>query len=123
VDDDPEDHLMLFDYFRDRGTEQLVRFLDNGLQAIKYLNDSPDSGLPRLIVLDLNMPILNGTQTLLQIKANARYQNIPVIIFSTSENEIEKRKCLNFGAIEYLVKPLTYQDGKDLVDKFISYIQ
>jgi CheY-like chemotaxis protein len=123
VDDDEEDHLILFEYFRDFGKEKQVKFIKNGQEALRYLDDiADDSLLPRLIVLDLNMPILNGTQTLLQIKKNSRLKNIPVMIFSTSENENEKRKCLSMGANEYLVKPTNYMDGLKLVEKFSSYI-
>ena len=96
----------------------------NGQQALEYLNAiTEDSELPKLIVLDLNMPILNGTQTLMQLKQNIRYRDIPVVIFSTSENENEKRKCMSLGAREYLVKPTTYMDGFRMVEKFTSYIQ
>ena len=123
VDDDEEDHLILFEYFRDLGRESQVKFIRNGQEALRYLDGiTDDTELPKLIVLDLNMPILNGTQTLLHIKKNARLKNIPVIIFSTSENENEKRKCLSLGANEYLVKPTNYMDGLKLVEKFSSYI-
>lgn len=123
VDDDPEDHLILLEYFKEMGSDQHVKFLENGQRAIDYLERIvEDTFLPKLIVLDLNMPILNGTQTLLQIKRNVRLKHIPIIIFSTSENENEKRKCLSFGALEYLVKPATYDEGQRMVEKFSSYL-
>lgn len=124
VDDDEEDHLIMFEYFKDFGKDKHIKFIKNGQEALHYLEEIPDdSPLPKLIVLDLNMPILNGTQTLLQIKKNKRYKDIPVLIFSTSENENEKRKCLSLGADEYLVKPTTYMDGLKMVEKFTSYIE
>jgi CheY-like chemotaxis protein len=122
VDDDHEDHLILRDYFSDAGKDQCVRFIDNGKKAIEFLEQTGDEDLPRLIVLDLNMPILNGTQTLLKLKATPRLRNIPVIVFSTSENENEKRKCLSFGAIDYMVKPVGFEDGKRMVNKFMSFL-
>jgi CheY-like chemotaxis protein len=123
VDDDLEDHFILEEYFKIFGMESSVKFLQNGQDAIDYLQEvSDNSALPKLIVLDLNMPILNGTQTLLQIKRNLRYKNIPIIILSTSENENEKRKCLSFGAVEYLVKPTTYDDGLTMVKKFTAFL-
>jgi CheY-like chemotaxis protein len=122
VDDDYEDHLILRDYFSDAGKDQCVRFIDNGKKALDFLEQLPDNELPRLIVLDLNMPILNGTQTLLKLKDTPRLKNIPVIIFSTSENENEKRKCLSFGAVDYMVKPVGFDDGKSMVDKFMKYL-
>ena len=122
VDDDQEDHMIMLDYFKESGKDKHVKFLLNGQQAIDHLNGLSDGSLPRLIVLDLNMPILNGTQTLYFIKRNIRYKDIPVIIFSTSENEIERRKCLSIGALDYIVKPSTYDDGLRMIQKFSSYI-
>lgn len=123
VDDDEEDHFIMLQYFKEVGKDQHVKFIRNGQEAIDFLERiSDDSVLPRLIVLDLNMPILNGTQTLLQMKRTKRLSRIPVIILSTSENENERRKCLSFGAEEYLVKPSTYQEGLHLIEKFTAYL-
>jgi CheY-like chemotaxis protein len=123
VDDDKEDHLILQEYFSNSKMEDSVKFVDNGLQALEYLeNLSSDEALPRLIVLDLNMPLLNGSQTLIQLKQSNRFKNIPVIIYSTSESENEKRKCLSYGAIDYMVKPVTMEEGQRMVDKFKSFI-
>lgn len=123
VDDDVEDHMILRDYFRDAGTVQHVRFFENGWNALQYLENIPDDlSLPKLIVLDLNMPIMNGTQMLVNLKRTTRLKNIPVIIFSTSENETEKRKSLSLGAVDYLVKPVTYEEGQRMVNRFISYL-
>ena len=113
----------MLQYFKEVGKDQHVKFIRNGQEAIDFLEGiSDDSVLPRLIVLDLNMPILNGTQTLLQMKRTKRLSRIPVIILSTSENENERRKCLSFGAEEYLVKPSTYQEGLHLIEKFTAYL-
>lgn len=122
VDDDSEDQMILAEYFAELGHESCVKFTSNGQEAIDYLEKLDLLALPNLIVLDLNMPILGGTQTLLQIKNNNNLKNIPVIIFSTSANENEKRKCLSFGAVDYLVKPTNYADGQALIQKFLAYI-
>ena len=123
VDDDKEDHVIMLDYFQDFGMGDKVYFVENGKNALQYLDEiSDDDSLPHLIILDLNMPILNGTQTLVKIKQTSRYRNIPVIIFSTSENETERRKCLSFGAVDYMVKPTTMAEGEQTVRKFSSFI-
>jgi CheY-like chemotaxis protein len=123
VDDDVEDHLILSEYFRDIGKESCVSFMENGLKALEFLSSIPlDKPLPKLIVLDLNMPIMNGSQTLLSLKQTGRFKNIPVIILSTSQNENEKRKCLGFGAVDYMVKPCTLEEGKVIVDHFVTFI-
>ena len=123
VDDDKEDHMILSSYFEDANVLSNIMFVDNGKLALDFLEKASDEQhLPKLIVLDLNMPIMNGTQTLLHIKQSFRYKNIPVIIFSTSENETEKRKCLSLGAIDYIVKPITYNEGIAMVNRFLSFL-
>jgi len=123
VDDDVEDHMMLDEYFQEVGISDKVTFLINGQLALQYLESIEDpSQLPKLLVLDLNMPILTGSQVLLQLKQTPRFRNIPVIIFSTSVNENEKRKCLNFGALEYLVKPITWDEGDRIAKRFASFV-
>lgn len=123
VDDDKEDQLIMSEYFNDIGISDRVTFFDNGEITINFLESTnDDSTLPGLIVLDLNMPVLNGTQTLLYLKRDTRYKHIPVIIFSTSENENERRKCLSFGAVDYLVKPMNYEEGEAIVKRFASYL-
>ncbi len=123
VDDDEEDHLIMFEYFKDLGKERQLKFIRNGLAAIQFLEGIPDGdALPSLIVMDLNMPMLNGKETLHQLKNNERFMNIPVVIFSTAEVEYEKRRCLNLGAAAYMVKPTTYADGLSVVQRLVRYL-
>lgn len=121
VDDDVEDHLIMRGYFEDLQQGDVVKFVCNGQEAVNYLGDA-EVTYPQLIVLDLNMPIMNGTQTLLHIKRDPNLKHIPVIVYSTSENENEKRKCLSFGAVDYIVKPMGYAEGLELTKQFVSYL-
>ena len=123
VDDDIEDHMILQSFFSEAGLDNKVQYRVNGVEALFFLERiAEDAQLPRLIVLDLNMPILNGTQTLLRLKQIPRLRSIPVIIFSTSQNETEKRKCLSLGAVDYMVKPLTLEEGRDIIHRFAKVI-
>lgn len=123
VDDDHEDHMMLKEYFADIGVSSEVKYFDNGETTINFLEATEESDeLPKLIVLDLNMPVLNGTQTLLFLKRSTRYKSIPVIIFSTAENDDEKRKCLSYGAVDYVVKPMSWEEGQAIARRLASYI-
>jgi len=123
VDDDTEDHMIIQEYFEDANYKDSIKFVMNGLEAINYLESEKQGVLPRLIIMDLNMPIMNGTQTLVTIKRDAELKNIPVIIYSTSENETEKRKTLSLGALDYVVKPLSFEEGAKVVSKFLSYLE
>ena len=123
VDDDIEDHMILQSFFSEAGLDNKVQYRVNGVEALFFLERiADDAQLPRLIVLDLNMPILNGTQTLLRLKQIPRLKSIPVIIFSTSQNETEKRKCLSLGAVDYMVKPLTLEEGRHIINRFAKVI-
>lgn len=122
-EDDFEDQFILGEYFQDNGVKDVVAFEKNGKKIIEYLEQlNPGEELPCLIVLDLNMPILNGTQTLFELKSHSRFNKIPVIIYSTSDNDHEKRKCINFGAVEYVVKPISVEEGDRMVKRFLEFI-
>lgn len=122
ADDDLEDHDILMNYFMERGFGDVVGFFENGQKAIEYLERTDDQSLPLLIVLDLNMPILNGTQTLQLLKDSDRLEHIPVIVYSTSDNENERKKSLRLGAVDYLVKPNSYAEGLTMIGKFIDFL-
>jgi CheY-like chemotaxis protein len=109
ADDDQEDRYLLHTAFEEIGRSNDIHLVENGLQVFSYLDAAQDTGMPALIVLDLNMPILNGMETLLRLKAHNVYKNIPVIIFTTSIHEVEKEKCLKIGAVDFIRKPARFQ--------------
>jgi CheY-like chemotaxis protein len=110
ADDDQEDRYLLHTAFEEIGRSNDIYLVENGLQVFKYLETSfEQSGMPSLIVLDLNMPILDGIQTLAKLKAHSIYKNIPVIIFTTSVHEVEKARCLEIGARDFIKKPVRFQ--------------
>jgi CheY-like chemotaxis protein len=109
ADDDQEDRFLLDMAFKEIGSEEYICMVENGVQVISYLNAIPeDNHLPALIVLDLNMPVLSGIDTLMQLKSNHRFKNIPVIIHSTSMYEVEKDRCLKIGAVDFIKKPVSF---------------
>jgi CheY-like chemotaxis protein len=118
VDDDPEDHFIMQEYFTEAGLGDVVVFRENGEEALSYLAELPTNGLPALIVLDLNMPVLNGLQTLTLLKGQPNLKHIHVVIYSTSNNDHERQQCLEQGARDYFVKPFTLQDGTLMVERF-----
>lgn len=109
ADDDQEDRYLLDIAFKEIASTGDIRMVENGVQVIDYLNGlSEDYFLPNLIVLDLNMPVLSGIETLLRLKADDRFKVIPVIIHSTSMYELEKEKCLEIGAADFIKKPVNF---------------
>ena len=122
ADDDPEDRMIMADTFREMGLSEAIHFVDNGENTMLYLDSIYEKSiLPSLIVLDLNMPRMNGTQTLKLLKNDVRFRHIPVIIFSTSVNTIEMQECLKTGASSYVVKPVTYRECLDTARAFYDF--
>ena len=122
VDDDAEDRLLLQDIFDELGYSHCIHFEENGEEAIRYLRGCADKGsLPHLIILDLNMPRLNGRQTLQFIKGHPQLSDITVIIYSTSLNPLERDECLALGAHSYVVKPATYNESVRIANTFYSF--
>lgn len=67
------------------------------------------------------MPKLNGTETLRRIKNDTRFKDIPVIIYSTSINPLEKEKCLLLGAHSYVTKPVSFKESMDTAKQFFDF--
>ncbi len=87
VDDDPEDRSIIIDALAHLNAENSISCADNGEGALKLLLEYAALDIyPCLIVLDLNMPRMNGTETLKEVKKDARFRNIAVVIYSTSLN-------------------------------------
>ena len=122
VDDDPEDRAIIEDAMDMIHSVKVLCFAENGEQALEFL-EQQHSGrkLPCLIVLDLNMPKMNGTQTLRVLKSDERFKNIPVIIYSTSINPFEKEKCLDLGAESYITKPVSFRESMETAQIFLRF--
>jgi CheY-like chemotaxis protein len=121
VDDDAEDRLLLKDAFDELHYGDKIHFEENGEKAIRYLQDCVKSDCtPELIILDLNMPKLNGRQTLQWIKNQPELAHITTLIYSTSLNHIEKEECMALGAHSYIVKPISYKESITIAENFFS---
>ena len=103
VEDDPEDQSIFEDAIQSLKSREPVMIRKNGIEAIEILSSLHLSGtLPCIILADLNMPKMSGSEMLRLIKADERFKSIPVIVYSTSINKIEKENCLRLGAHAYI---------------------
>lgn len=118
VDDDPDDREEFSDVYLAQFPGEQLYFAENGERALQTLEELFERQAQLcLIVLDLNMPILNGTQTLRKIKDDDRFREIPVVIYSTSVNSVEREECFRLGALDYLVKPSSFSDSVEIAKK------
>ena len=121
ADDDEDDKLIIQDAMESLGAGDVMMFANDGVHALEVLDlNFSTAMIPSLIVLDLNMPKLNGTNTLQRLKSDDRFKHIPIIIYSTSVNPIEKERCLSLGADAYLTKPLSFNESVDCAKTFLK---
>lgn len=103
VDDDLDDHEIFSLALQDTDHHvEVIRAYD-GVEAINFLRD-PDEVLPDFIFLDLNMPKMNGTQCLAEIRKYDDLKHIPVVIYSTSSEIKDLIEAQQLGAAAYIVK-------------------
>lgn len=92
---------------------------NNGEKALEYLNN--DTSLPDFILLDLNMPKMNGIEFLKLLKSKEKIKYIPIIILSSSNNHNDVKECYDIGIAGYVIKPLHYEDYSDRISSLINY--
>lgn len=111
ADDDPDDLYLLKETFlKTQPTVDLVGH-KNGREVFEFLESIPaGEPLPGIIILDLNMPVWNGTATLEAIKRNDSYKNIPVYIFTNSDHPKHREAALTMGAKDFIMKPYRKDD-------------
>jgi len=92
---------------------------DNGEDALELLKQKDN--LPDIILLDLNMPKLNGIEFLRILKADESLKYVPTIILTTSSNQKDLLECFKVGIAGYILKPLKYEDYVSKINKLLSY--
>jgi Response regulator containing a CheY-like receiver domain and an HTH DNA-binding domain len=124
AEDDADDRFLLQTAFVENGFNDRLCFVENGVEVLDHLmkletNDA--ASLPRFILLDLNMPKKDGREVLKELKQNEKFKNIPVVIFSTTNNEQEMRRCYELGANSYITKPNSFENLLKTVAALRSY--
>jgi len=96
-----------------------IEIANNGEEALTILTES--SELPDIILLDLNMPKINGIEFLGILKSDNRLKHIPTVILTTSNNNRDLLECYKIGVSGYILKPLKYEEYVDKIEKLLSY--
>lgn len=126
ADDDTDDQFMLKEAFSSLNFDKEIRTVENGEELLDYLSkkgkyDEETLPFPKLILLDLNMPKIDGRQCLRLIKENPDYCKIPIIIFSTSNNPEDISQSYELGANSYIIKPYSYNELVEIIDIIKKY--
>jgi CheY-like chemotaxis protein len=122
ADDDLDDKEWVNDACKNANSSLKLKFVENGKEVLKYLEDIDGDEIPSLIVLDLNMPELDGRQTLKALKIHPQYNKIPVAVVTTSSSRMDMDVCHKLGAALFLTKPNTYNEWQEIVKKLEPYV-
>lgn len=119
ADDDEDDRLFFTDAFDELKINTVVNTVNNGKELLSFLNH-PETVLPNIIFLDLNMPILNGIDCLKEIKLNDRFKDIAIAIYSTSSSEKDIENTFVLGANIYIKKPSNFNELKKILADVVT---
>ena len=119
VDDDPDDLEILQTCCRELQVSERARFVQSGNALFRFLSAIREAdNFPSLIVLDMNMPEMNGEEVLLLLKRNARFTHIPVVFYSTGHGDYSNYLAL--GAEAFYKKPNNYQQVVESIQTFFQ---
>ena len=119
VEDSPGDIRLTLEAFTDANPSALVYVVRDGMEAMEFLRQG--NHRPDLILLDLNMPKMDGREVLAEIKADESLKSIPTVILTTSDAGADIAKCYQLQANSYLCKPVEYSAFETLVKSINDY--
>jgi CheY-like chemotaxis protein len=95
----------------------------NGLEALKLLRDTDNPLVPDVILLDINMPRMNGIEFLKILRADEHLKNLKVFIMTTSSENNDRVTAEDLGISGYIIKPLNYNDNTKRPDSMDAFVQ
>lgn len=120
VEDNPTDAHLIQRVFKQMDSPLRYHWVKDGESALNYLKGHPAS-LPRVILLDIKLPKVNGLEVLKEIRTTETLRRIPVVVLSTSAEETDLRTAYQQGANSYLVKPESYQQLRNMIAQFYTF--
>ncbi|MEV4511230.1 response regulator [Dactylosporangium sp. NPDC049525] len=124
VEDDPGDVALVESAFDEHSIRSALHHVPDGGEALAFLNrDDPygDAPRPDLILLDLNMPRVDGRQALVMIKTDDRFKSIPTIVFTTSSSDSDVTSAYDARANAYVTKPIDLDDYDRVISKIHDF--
>lgn len=120
VEDDQVDKMTVVRALKEIHVTNSLVHRENGEDAVNYLQD-PASDTPCIILLDLNMPIMNGIEFLRNVKNDDQLKRIPVVVLTTSEEQQDKVNSFDLGVAGYMAKPVDYRQFVEVMRSIDAY--
>ncbi len=127
ADDDADDRLLAKEAMHESRVLNELHFVEDGVQLLNYLRGIGDFAnrdlypMPGLVLLDLNMPKMDGREALAEMKSDPNLRRIPVVILTTSKAEADMVKGYDLGAASYISKPVTFDALVELMRTLGKY--
>ena len=118
ADDDKDDRILLREALQELNADIELLTAEHGKACIELLNEL--TVLPDMILLDINMPIKNGKETLAELKQMESLNTIPIIMYSTSANRRDIDDCYKLGANLYIIKPNNFSGLTTLMNNLMA---
>ena len=126
ADDDEDDLILTRDAFMENQLDSQLMFVRNGEELMDYLHhkgeyNADNAPMPHLILLDLNMPRMDGREALLGIKSNPKLKLIPIVVLTTSKAEEDILKSYELGVNSFITKPVSFNELLKITKTIGSY--
>ena len=127
ADDDADDRMLIGDAFGEAHLSNPVDFVEDGIELLEHLKregkfaDLADQQLPGIILLDLNMPRMDGRTALAEIRKDSVLRKIPVVVLTTSQSEEDILRTYDLGVNSFITKPVTFDGLVDVVQVLNKY--
>ncbi|HEX3759232.1 MAG TPA: response regulator [Kofleriaceae bacterium] len=127
VDDDPDDVELTLRAFRNNPLGNKIVVARDGIEALDYLRGTgryagrDPSRQPQVVLLDLNLPVIDGLEVLRRIRAEERFRRLPVVILTSSNEDSDKVAGYGLGANSYVRKPVDFHQFSDAVTRLGLY--
>jgi two-component system, response regulator len=116
IEDNPEDAELTIHQLKKHNMANNLFHVTDGEEALEFIfaegeydNQQENVNSPKLILLDIKMPKVNGMEVLEKIKSDKRTKNIPVVILTSSKEDPDIKRCYDLGANSYIVKPVNFE--------------
>ncbi|SEP71398.1 Response regulator receiver domain-containing protein [Faunimonas pinastri] len=129
IEDDEGHALLIEKNIRRAGIYNEIKHFTDGTSALNFIYDTKDgplSGLPVLILLDLNLPDMSGTDILAKVKNEEGLKRTPIVVLTTTDDKVEIQRCYDLGCNVYITKPVNYDSFATAIRQlglFLAVIQ
>lgn len=123
--EDDQGHASLIERnFKAAGLGKNIYHCSDGLEALEFFSDIKDHSARKFVLLlDIKMPRMNGIDVLKKIKEDRRLKKMPVIMFTTTDDEKDIQLCHNYGCNAYITKPMEYESFVNVISNLSNYIK